>query len=107
MSFLSYKICSTKALPFLFVIGFIQSCETFKGSSKNYVFDKLTVMDVLPNESNKNYQMVIFKKSERVFLLSVNAKKVYFNKLINSKETNLPVIIKRLSDTSQVIISVN
>jgi hypothetical protein len=71
------------------------------------VTSNMTVLKILPAGKSDSVTRIIFQTSQRIYKLPLKAKPVYLLRLKESLEKHVPVLIKRASEKSDIILSVN
>ena len=110
MSYSQYlsSTCKKCMLSLFFLVATLQYCEAMKGNkNKNKsVADKMKVAAIRAANQNDTFIRVTFLQSQRFYKLSNHADPAYLKLLKESAKNNTPVIIKRVSEQSDMILSV-
>lgn len=84
-----------------------QACViTKKTECATCVYSNMIVMEVLPKDATNDFTEIIFQTSARVYKLPTKNSSKYLKLLLNSKNKNVPVIIKRETENSEIILDV-
>lgn len=96
-------------LSLLFIVLFSQSCAIFKPKKKNgmeSVEYALTVAGIRPAGGEDAYIEVFFNESARFYRLPKNATPEYLTLLRMSEKEQVPVMVKRANEYSDIILRV-
>ena len=100
------SMCRRCMLSLLFLVCTFQSCEATKGHKKKGVSTVMTVAAIRSANPNDTFIRVTFSQSQRFYKLPNDADPAYLSLLKVSEKNNTPVVIKRASEESDVILKV-
>ena len=95
-------------LSLFFLVVIFQSCTISKEHTNpaKEVIQEMTVIKILPENSDSNFMKVVFKRSQRTYKLAKDTDPHYILLLKESEQNNTAVLVKRAKEESDVIISV-